>query len=146
MKNWNFYSIPCPLITLLKLAFQFLNSEVCCYCCFYFWHMKTSTDAIKITLRYKLKAHKKNFLCVLSCLSCVWLFETPMDCSPPGSSVCGILQARRLEWIVIPFSGELPHPEIEPRSPALQADSLLSEPLRYKYKALKKNLLSWGHL
>ena len=28
----------------------------------------------------------------------------PMDCSPPGSSVHGILQARILEWIVIPFS------------------------------------------
>ena len=104
MKNWNFYSIPCPLITLLRLAFQFLNSEVCCYCCFYLWQTKTSTDAIKITLRYKLKAHKKNFLCVLSCISCVGLFETPMDCSLPGSSVCGILQARILEWVVIPIS------------------------------------------
>ena len=28
----------------------------------------------------------------------------PMDCSPPGSSVHGILQARRLEWVAIPFS------------------------------------------
>ena len=28
----------------------------------------------------------------------------PMDCSPPGSSVCGILQARVLEWVAIPFS------------------------------------------
>ena len=28
----------------------------------------------------------------------------PMDCSPPGSSVHGILQARTLEWIAIPFS------------------------------------------
>ena len=27
-----------------------------------------------------------------------------MDCSPPGSSVQGILQARTLEWIAIPFS------------------------------------------
>ena len=27
-----------------------------------------------------------------------------MDCSPPGSSVHGILQARVLEWIAIPFS------------------------------------------
>ena len=27
-----------------------------------------------------------------------------MDCSPPGSSVHGILQARTLEWIAIPFS------------------------------------------
>ena len=35
------------------------------------------------------------------------LFPTlcdPMDCSPPGSSVHGILQARILEWVAIPFS------------------------------------------
>ena len=50
-----------------------------------------------------------------------------MDCSPPGSSVHGILQARKLEWVVISFSGDLPNPEIEPGSPALLADSLLAE-------------------
>ena len=27
----------------------------------------------------------------------------PMDCIPPGSSVCGILQARTLKWVVMPF-------------------------------------------
>ena len=31
-------------------------------------------------------------------------FCNPMDCSPPGSSVHGILQARTLEWIAVPFS------------------------------------------
>ena len=30
----------------------------------------------------------------------------PMDCSPPGCSVHGILQARILEWVAIPFSGD----------------------------------------
>ena len=30
----------------------------------------------------------------------------PMDCSPPGSSVHGILQARTLEWVAISFSRE----------------------------------------
>ena len=30
----------------------------------------------------------------------------PVDCSPPGSSVHGILQARILEWVAIPFSSE----------------------------------------
>ena len=29
----------------------------------------------------------------------------PMDCSPPGSSVHGIFQARVLEWVAIAFSG-----------------------------------------
>ena len=28
----------------------------------------------------------------------------PMDCSPPGSSVCGISQARLPEWVATPFS------------------------------------------
>ena len=51
-----------------------------------------------------------------------------MDCSPPGSSVHGILQARILEWVVISFSRHLPDPGIEPRSPTLQADALPSEP------------------
>ena len=33
-------------------------------------------------------------------------FVTPMDCSPPASSVHGILQARVLEWGAIAFSRE----------------------------------------
>ena len=37
-------------------------------------------------------------------LSHVRLFATPMDCSPPGSSVHGIFQARVLEWVAISFS------------------------------------------
>ena len=51
----------------------------------------------------------------------------PVDCSPPGSSVHGILQTRILEWIAIPFSRDLPNSGIEPESPALQVDSLPSE-------------------
>ena len=53
---------------------------------------------------------------------------TPMHCSPPGSSVYGILQARILEWVAIRFSRGFPSPGIQHRSPALQADSLLYEP------------------
>ena len=37
-------------------------------------------------------------------LSCVWLFCNPMDCSPPGSCVHGVLQARILEWVAISSS------------------------------------------
>ena len=51
-----------------------------------------------------------------------------MDCSPPGSSVSNILQARILEWVAYALlQGNLPHPGIETESPfslALQADSL----------------------
>ena len=52
----------------------------------------------------------------------------PMDCSPPGSSVHGIPQARKLEWVAMPFSWDLFDPRIEPMSPmspALQADPYL---------------------
>ena len=41
--------------------------------------------------------------CMLVAQSCPTLCD-PMDCSPPGSSVCGILQARILEWIAMPSS------------------------------------------
>ena len=51
-----------------------------------------------------------------------------MDCSLPGSSVHGILQARILKWVAFPFSREFPNPGIKPRSPTLQVDSLPDEP------------------
>ena len=53
----------------------------------------------------------------------------PIDCNPPGSSVHEIFQARILKWVAISFSRDLSNPGIEPGSPALQADSLPSEPL-----------------
>ena len=58
--------------------------------------------------------------------SCLTLCN-PMNRSLPGSSVHGILQARILEW-VFPSLGHLLDPGIEPGSPALQTDSLPSEP------------------
>ena len=45
-------------------------------------------------------------MCVLgakSLQSCLTICD-PVDCSPPGSSVHGILQARTLEWVVVPSS------------------------------------------
>ena len=60
--------------------------------------------------------------------SCPTLSD-PMDCSPPGSSVHEIFQARMLEWVAISFS--ISNPGTERRSPALQADSLPTEPLSY---------------
>ena len=44
------------------------------------------------------------------------------------STVHGILQARILEWVVVPFSRGSSNPGIKPRSPALQVDSLPAEP------------------
>ena len=43
-------------------------------------------------------------LLLFSHFSCVQLFVTPMDCSPPGSSVHEILQVGIPEWVAISFS------------------------------------------
>ena len=69
--------------------------------------------------------------CTLCCpvrRRCVVSDSVTLDCRLLGSSVRGILQARKLEWVAMPSPGDLPNPVIEPRSLALQADSLLSEP------------------
>ena len=52
----------------------------------------------------------------------------PMDCSPPGP--LSMEFSRQEYWSGLPFPspGDLPNPGIEPRSAALQADSLPSEP------------------
>ena len=58
---------------------------------------------------YRLVLSKKIFgvevdeVKVLMAQLCLTLCN-PMDCSPPGSSVHGILQARILEWVSVPFS------------------------------------------
>ena len=69
-----------------------------------------STDAVFVSVTQ---------LCLALC--------NPMDCSPPGSSIHGTLQARILQWVAIPLSKNLHDSESNPRSPVLQADSLLLE-------------------
>ena len=50
-------------------------------------------------IKYSYRLHG----CMLSCFSCVRLCD-PINCSSPGSSAHGILQARILEWFATPFS------------------------------------------
>ena len=47
-----------------------------------------------------------------------------VDCSPPGSSLHGISQARILQWLPFPSPGDLSDLEIKPEAPAWQVDSL----------------------
>ena len=68
-----------------------------------------------------------NVSCMCVAQSCLTLCD-PMDCSLPGSSVHGTLQARMMEWVAFPSPGDRPDPGIEPGSPALEADALTSEP------------------
>ena len=60
-------------------------------------------------------------VCAQSLQSCLTLCNVT-DCSTPGSSVCGILQARTLEWVAMHSSKDLPDSGIESislTSPAL---------------------------
>ena len=80
-------------------------------------HSFVSSSKCKPTLYIVQSAHV--------CAKSLQLYPTlcdPMDCSLPGSSVHGILQARILEWVACPSSGDLPDPGIKPPllvSPAL---------------------------
>ena len=68
-------------------------------------------DSLVFTRRGHIRSYSIDFLSefnltrnkVLVAQSCPTLCD-PMDCSPPGSSVHGILQARILEWITMPSS------------------------------------------
>ena len=62
-----------------------------------------------------------------SCVVVYVLSHVRLFCDPVtvvGSSVHGISQARRLEWVAISFSGSYPDPGMVPMSPVYQADSL----------------------
>ena len=52
----------------------------------------------------------------------------PILCNPMDYTVHGILQARILGWVVIPFSRGSSQPRNQTWSPTLQADSLSAEP------------------
>ena len=73
------------------------------------------------------------YVCVL-CRSVMSDSCNAINCSPPGSSVHGIFQARILEWVAISFSGDLPYPGIEPTTRVSWiVDSLPIEPFIIKY-------------
>ena len=66
---------------------------------------------------------------------CYWGSESEScsvmsDCLRPHGlcTVHRVLQTRILEWVAFPFSRGSPNPGMDPRSPALQADSLPAKP------------------
>ena len=56
----------------------------------------------------------RKFIAVLVTQSCPTLYD-PMDCSPPGSSIHGIIPKRTLEWVAIPFSRGSSRPRVGTR-------------------------------
>ena len=92
-----------------------------------FWRLNVliQASATLVSPKASLLASGDGFIAQLCPTLC-----DPLDCGLPGSSVHGISRVRTLKWVAIPFSRDLPKPRIEPRSPALQADSLPAEPPR----------------
>ena len=61
-------------------------------------------------------------------LSCVQLFATPWTVAYQAPPSMGFSKQECWSGLPFPSPGDLPNPGIEPRSPALQADSLPAEP------------------
>ena len=66
--------------------------------------------------------------CMLSRFSCVQLFATPWTAACQAPCSWGFCRQEYWSGLPCPPPGHLPNPGIKPRSPALQAVSLLSEP------------------
>ena len=61
-------------------------------------------------------------------LSRVRLFATPWTVAHQAPLSMGFSRQEYWSWLLFLSPGDLPNPGIEPRSPALQADALTSEP------------------
>ena len=94
------------------------------------WNCKLMYPLWKITWQF-LKVSNKKLLLKLKCQSVSHSVVSNslqlMDCTPPGSSIHGF--SRQEYWSGLPFPspGDLPNPEIKPRSSTMQADSLPTE-------------------
>ena len=101
--------IPCHPLLLLPLIFLsirvFSSESVLRIRRPKYWSFNISPSNDK-------NSYWKNFRWIKSVLSCVWLCD-PVDCSPPGSSVHGISQARILEWVAISSSRGSSWPRVQ---------------------------------
>ena len=68
------------------------------------------------------------FVVVVWLLSHVQPFCSPMDCSPPGSSVLGFSQAEYWSGLPLPSPGDLPDAGVKPMSAALASGFFTTEP------------------
>ena len=80
-------------------------SDACCFWRPVTYILRLSSDGLRnVVMLEGCYSHDLVCVYVLTRFSCVRLFATPMDYSPPGSSVHGILHARILEWVAISSS------------------------------------------
>ena len=74
--------------------------------------------------------------------SCLTLCN-PIDGSPPGSSIPGILQARTLEWVAISFSNACMHAKSLQSCPTLYNPMDSSPPASSVHRILQARILEW---
>ena len=108
-------------ISILKSIWNHVQTDVLNYdCIFSLGHRSKPTKAdhllfVQQTCHYHPKytqslitvseiIHQNSYLSFLFVQHILCVSHSVMDCSPSGSSVHGILQARMLQWVVIPFS------------------------------------------
>ena len=119
--NWELWVNTKPLISVQHHRFYCFSFDIYY---FIFWHWETRLILSTCTSLFVQSSISDHFqiyaiiftfdmprilstlmvcVCVLVAQLCLTLGK-PMDCSPPGSSVHGMLQARIMEWVAISFS------------------------------------------
>ena len=80
-------------------------------------------------------------------VSSVWLFTTPWTAAHQAPLSTGFPRQEYWSGLPFPSPGDLPHPGIEPRTPALRTDSLLSEPQGLEpIRTQEKDVIQSTHL
>ena len=134
MSSHHLCQIPKPFIRLSNCPSHFptspgsYHSDFCPWSyLFWIFHIKRITQSVTshvwlilFYIMFGVHSHcSVNQHFIPFCASVTQLCPTlcnPRDCNPPASSVHGILQARILEWVAVPFSKGSPNPGIEPGS------------------------------
>ena len=90
--------------------------------------MKSGEAPKSTRLQERIEINLVLVQCLLSCFSCVRLFVTPWTLAHQAPLSMEFSRQEYWSGLPHPSPGDLPHTGIEPGSPAMQADSLLSEP------------------
>ena len=116
--NWVFYSLPPKLCELIQATFISKFIIITCFLSQTFHshlYLQLTIMYIHFVSIFSLQPYHEHFSIFyrqssqLSLRSCTThRLCDPIDCSPPGSSIHGILQARILEWVAMPPQGIFP--------------------------------------
>ena len=113
------------------------------------WPRKGETNSSKIIggLHNRLLWHvyQWKWKVKVKLLSPVWLFATLWTVAHQAPPSMGFSRQKYWSGLPCPSPGDLPNPRIEPRSPALWADALLSEPPGKRCSKSRSKMPAWLH-